>query len=328
MNALVLHQDAFGIEDLTGPIPPTMVEGPYTTIQVACAALNHRDQYIREGKYAKIQYPAVLGSDVSGWVVDEHGHAERSQLVLVDPSLGWGSTEDAQASDMTILGMPSQGGFAEQVIVPSVSVHAAPSHLTDEQAAALPLAGVTAWRALMRQGRCTPQDVVVVTGIGGGVSTMVLQFARALGCTVVVTSRSQEKLDRIPSDVHTVLMDGDGAWVSALKNYQPTLAVDSIGGSVTNGLMDALQPGGRIACYGASMGAIPQFNLHRLFWKQIHLVGSTMGSPSDFAAMLSFVSAHGIVPTIDSVVPFREIVSAFERMQGAEQLGKIVVRIA
>ena len=328
MKALVLREDAFGLQDIHGPVAPTMVDGPYTTIHVACAALNHRDQYIREGKYAKIQHPAILGSDVAGWVADEHDQVDRTQLVIVDPSLGWSTDENAQAPSMTILGMPSQGGFAERVIVPAANVHAAPAHLSAEEAAALPLAGVTAWRALMRQGQCTPQDVVVVTGIGGGVSTMAMQFARALGCTVVVTSRSQEKLDRMPADVHTIAMDDDGAWINALKAYHPTLAIDSIGGAVINGLMDALQPGGRIACYGASAGAPPNFNLHRLFWKQIHLDGSTMGSPSDFAAMLSFVSAHGIVPTVDSVVPFANIVSAFDRMQGASQLGKIVVRIA
>ncbi len=324
MNALVLRENSLAVEDIPSPECPT----GWTRLHVLAAALNHRDQYIREGQYARIQLPAVLGSDVCGLLAHQH----ISTRVLVDPSFGWGADPRAQGKDFHILGMPTQGGFAEEVCVPNENIHPAPSHLTDEECAALPLAGVTGYRALMRQGACTVHDVVVVTGIGGGVATMIASFALALGCKVIVTSRSQAKIDRVlehltSPNITGLVTDADGAWASTLKKHAPTLVVDSIGGDMVNAYMDALVPGGRIAMYGTSKGTAPSFNLHRLYWKQITLIGSTMGTSQDFADMLEFVSTHKITPIIDRVYTLEEGAAAFDRMKNSEQVGKIIIRV-
>jgi len=332
MKALVLHEDRLVVEDVGAPRKPDGVDGPFTTVKVACAALNHRDQYIREGRYARIQYPAILGSDVAGYIVTHDGSVQTNELYVVDPTFNWGDEESAQSTSMQILGMPSQGGFAEQIIVPIDHLHPAPSHLLPEEAAAIPLAGVTAWRALMYQGRCTKADVVYITGIGGGVATMAMQFALAAGCTVIVSSRSQQKLDRIAelastSRLTTVLLDDDGAWVPTIKALKPTLVVDSIAGDLVNHLTDVLVPGGRLVFYGASAGTVSSMNLHRVYWKQLVIKGSTMGTEDDFADMLSFVEKHELRPIIDKTYPLDDAVAAFDRMKDGEQLGKIVLRI-
>jgi zinc-binding alcohol dehydrogenase/oxidoreductase len=344
MNALVLRENSLAVEDIPTPECPT----GWSRLHVLCAALNHRDQYIREGKYARIQLPAVLGSDVCAHLVPRDARNDiavprsprndiapssfSGERVVVDPSFGWGADPRAQGKDFHILGMPTQGGFAEELCVPDENIHPAPSHLTDEECAALPLAGVTAYRALMRKGACTAHDVVVITGIGGGVATMAATFALALGCKVIVTSRSQAKIDRVleritSPNITGVVTDAEGAWVSTLKKHAPTLVVDSIGGDMVNSYMDALVPGGRIAMYGTSKGEAPSFNLHRLYWKQITLIGSTMGTSQDFADMLHFVNTHKIAPIIDRVYTLEEGADAFDRMKNAEQIGKIIIRI-
>lgn len=335
MKALVLTESELSIRELKSPLKPTTVEGPFTTVKVASAALNHRDQYIREGKYAKIQYPAVLGSDVSGYIMSRDGEVQTDELYVVDPTFAWGDNDAAQSTDMNILGMPSQGGFAEQVIVPIDHLHPAPTHLSADEAAAIPLAGVTAWRALMYQGRCTKDDTVYITGVGGGVATMAMQFALAIGCNVIVSSRSRDKLDALEDHEHvkdakltTVLIDDDGEWVSMIKKLKPNLIVDSIAGDTVNHLTDILVPGGRLIFYGASAGTVPAMNIHRVYWKQLTIKGSTMGTEDDFADMLSVIERYEIHPIIDKVYPLEEAEAAFDRMKDAQQLGKIVFKIS
>ncbi len=320
MRALVLRTDTFGVEKVARPGDPPGTSGPYTRVKVLCCALNHRDQYIREGLYARVQLPAIMGSDVCGMAGEDR--------VVIDATFNWGNNETSQGRDFHIMGMPSSGGFAEEVVVPTTNVYQAPSHLTDEQVAALPIAGVTAFRALFVQGACTRADTVVITGIGGGVATMAMLLAQKVGCKVIATSRSQEKLDSVAEYVTAgVRIDEEGAWVKELKAHRPTLIIDSIGGDLANGLLDAVAPAGRIIFYGASKGVVPGLNLHRVFWKQVSLVGSTMGSPADFANMLAFVEEHKITPIVDRVYSLDDAVDAFDRMKNAEQLGKIVVRI-
>jgi zinc-binding alcohol dehydrogenase/oxidoreductase len=332
MKALVLREDSLKIEEVDGPKRPDGLTGPFVTLDVVCAALNHRDQYIREGLYSRIQLPAILGSDVCGRIAEGEG---AGPLVVVDPTFRWGDDEEAQNREMHILGMPTQGGLAEQIIVPLSHIHRAPDHLSPAEAAALPVAGVTAFRALMRQGRCNASDVVLVPGAGGGVATVVIQFALAAGCTVIAMSRHAEKLHRLASYEHlasdrlrTVVMDADRSWVGTVKDYKPTLVVDSVGGPITNDLLDVLQPGGRLIQFGASAGTVPNMNLHRIFWKQITLRGSTMGNEDDFGDMLSFVASHEIRPVVDRILPFTDAAAGFDLLRDAEQCGKIVVQIS
>lgn len=326
MKAVVLTTGGLVVDE----IPTPQAVGSEVRIALDAAAVNHRDQYIREGKYAKIQLPVVLGSDGCG-VVDQAPHDAQhllGQRVVIDPAFAWGDDPRAQGPHFSILGMPRQGTFAEAVCVPAENVHLAPSHLTNEEAAALPLAGLTAYRATMVQGAVQQGDVVLVTGIGGGVATMAMQFALAAGATVWVTSGSDAKLARA-RDVGAV----GGAninvptWAQDLKREAGgfDVIIDSVGGDSVNDLTDLARAGGRLVFYGTSRGAVPSLNLHRVYWKQLHIIGSTMGTPSNFRAMLDMVTRHQIRPLIDSTYTLAHAEQAFDRMKQSEQLGKIVI---
>ncbi len=333
MNALVLTESGLLYQELPAPVCGV----DQVRIKLHAAALNHRDQYIREGKYSKIVLPAVLGSDGVGTVTDAPSHPELlGKRVVIDPSFAWGDDPRAQGPTYSILGMPTQGTFAEEIVVPSGNVHRAPEHLTDEQAAALPLAGVTGYRALMVQGALQSGESVLVTGIGGGVASMIMMFALAAGAQVYVSSRSEEKiaravemgarpLDSARGDGTAGPLDcarGDGS----ARGDGVDLVVDSIGGDTVNTLTSVVRPGGRLVFYGASRGAVPELNLHRIFWKQLQIIGSTMGTSQDFADMLRFVDEKKIVPVVDSTFALSDAEAAFNRLHAAGQFGKIVLR--
>lgn len=330
MKALVLRSP--GVLELSdielGPLAPG-----YVRVRMHTAALNHRDEWIVQGKYAKIRYPSVLGSDGCGTVVETNPPDEHvlGQRVVINPNQHWGDSDDAQSAAYSILGMPSQGTFAEFLDVPRDRVHLAPAHLSDEEAAALPLAGLTAYRAAFVKGQLRPDDTVLVTGIGGGVALAALQFVRAAGATkVAVTSGAEWKLRRareLGADVGVLYTDSQ--WDSTLRQQLGgiELAIDGTGGEPLNRIIGLCRPAGRIVVYGATLGAVPMLDLHRIFWKQLHLIGSTMGSDRDFAAMLAFVEQHRIRPVVDTVYELSQFEHAFERLRNREQFGKVVLRI-
>lgn len=308
MKAVVLGSDSFAVHDVPSPV----ADVNQTHLTVLACALNHRDQYIREGKYSRIQLPAILGSDVCGITND-------GVRVVVDASINWGSDARAQGKEYHILGMPSQGGLAEEVCVSTSNVYPAPDHLSNEEAACLPVAGVTAYRALFTRGQLQSGQTVLATGIGGGVATFTMLFASALGARVLASSRSQAKLDRAAEyGAEPVSMERDKGSVD--------LIIDSIGGDKLVEYLELIKPGGTIVSYGASAGIANNINLARVFWKQANILGSTMGTPRDFASMLEFVNRHQIRPVIDSVYALDQFNTAFERLRNADQFGKIVLR--
>lgn len=325
MRALLLSADGLSVADVQAP----ECGADDVRIRLRTAALNHRDVYITEGKYAKIQLPAILGSDGCGDVVQApEGSNLVGRRVIIDPSLDWGDDPSAQGPSFTVLGMPTQGTLAGEICIHRKYVHPAPSHLTHEEAAALPLAGVTAWRALMVQGGLTSNQTVLITGIGGGVALAAMQFAVAAGARVLVSSTSDQKIARaLEMGAHAGFNVNADGWSRAAAQAGPVdLVVDSVGGEYINDYTHIVRPGGRIAIYGASRGMVPNLNIHRIFWKQITLIGSTMGTPKDFADMLTFVTTRGIVPVVDSVHSLDEAPAAFERMHSSQQFGKIVIR--
>jgi len=328
MKALVLSSSGLTVDQW--PQPP-MRDG-HARVRIITAGLNHRDQWIREGKYAGITLPVVLGSDACGTVLEAPSSTSYvGTRVIIDPTLVWGDNAKAQGPDFSVLGMPSQGALAEEVVVPVANLYHAPDHLTDDQAAALPMAGVTAYRALFMQGGCSKDSTVLITGIGGGVALTAFVMALAVGARVFVTSTSDEKIAKAIAmgAAGGVNMEND-TWAKDLATQARTidLVVDSLGGSPFNDLLSIVRPGGRIVSYGATLGVVEKFSMHRIFWKQIHIVGSTMGTAADFGDMMEFVKLHKLIPIVDSVVTLEETPSALERLQRGEQFGKIVVRVA
>jgi len=306
----------------------------HVVIQLKTAALNRRDYWITQGLYPKIKLPVVLGSDGAGVVAETGNEVDTSwkgKEVILQSGINWGDREEAQASEFEVLGMPRDGTFATHILVPQETLHSKPDFLSWEESAALPLAGLTAWRSLMTQGQLQSDQTVLITGIGGGVALAALQFAVAAGARVWVTSASENKIERaIQLGAQGGFIYKEDDWESSMtqKAGAPDLIIDSAGGKAYNGLIDLIKPGGRIVSCGSTLGNPQQINMFKLFWKQIRIQGSSLGSPADFRNMMSFIQEHQIKPIVDAVYPLEEVNTALERMKHSEQFGKIVLTCA
>ena len=331
MQALRLHEtnQPLQLESLDTPAPfPGQA-----LIRLQTAALNHRDCWIMQGLYPGLQLPITLGSDGAG-IVQRVGEGVETSLVgeevIMNPGLRWGASAAAQADDFEILGMPTDGTFATHVIVPASCVFPRPKHLSGEESASLPLAGVTAYRALFTRGQLQSGQNVLISGIGGGVATFALQFAVAAGADVWVTSSSAEKIERaVGLGAKGGFNYKDENWVKEFSETAsaPNLIIDSAGGAGYAALMNLAAPAGRIVNYGATAGPPEKLDMFKLFWKQLRLQGSTMGSPTDFAAMLKFVNEKKLAPVVDVVTPLSEGNEAIGRMKSSPQFGKCVLSI-
>ena len=304
-------------------------------VALRAAALNHRDVWIKQGKYAGLKWPCRPGSDGAGVVCAAGAGVEAVWLgreVVINPSFGWGGSEHAQGPNFTILGLPRDGTLAEKIAVPLVQLAAKPPHISWEAAAALPLAGLTAYRALFARAHLRAGERVLVTGIGGGVALFALQYAVAVGAEMWVTSSSPAKIAR------AVALGARGGfdytkpdWAKEALAQAPgggfDVIVDSAGGEGFSDLLDLAVAGGRIVFFGATRGNVPALALRKIFWRQLSVLGTTMGSPADWSAMLEFVAQHRLKPIVSEVFPLERAAEAFALMERGGQFGKIVVRM-
>jgi zinc-binding alcohol dehydrogenase/oxidoreductase len=323
MKALVLNQVKQPLVLQERPSPKA--GAGQVIVKLRAAALNRRDYWITQGLYPQIKCPVILGSDGAGTADYKY------KQVIINPGYNWGGCQENQSSDFKILGMPDDGTFAEEIAVPQEQLFAKPEHLNWEQAAALPLTGLTAYRALFIKGKLQSSQTVLITGIGGGVACIALKLAIAAGATVIVTSSSQAKIDRALKMGATAgfLYTSKGYGSQVNEQFGPVhLVVDGAGGDGYNELIDIVSLGGTIVNYGATAGTPSKLELRKVFWKQLHLAGSTMGSPDDFTAMLDMVIKHKIEPVIDEVFDLSDGNKAFEKMDVSSQLGKLVLRIS
>jgi NADPH:quinone reductase-like Zn-dependent oxidoreductase len=335
MRAVRLHAiggpEHLVVEEIDAPVAG---EGEIL-IALRYAAFNRRDVFITQGLYPGIVLPVLPGSDGCG-VVAAHGPGASGPpvgtTVVIDPMLGWGDDPALWRADSSILGMPHAGTFADYVAVPAENVYAKPARLTDEQAAAIPLAGLTAYRAVFTRGRCTADDVVLIPGVGGGVQTFALQFAKAAGARTIVTSSNDAKLERaraLGADVciNYATSENWSKEVRAQSGGGPTLVIDSVGGETFAKSLDIARPGARVVTYGGTTGDA-KVRMFSIFWKQLDILGTSMGSPSDFRAMLELVASTELVPAIDEVVPLGDVAAAAARVAAGQQFGKVVLRVA
>jgi NADPH:quinone reductase-like Zn-dependent oxidoreductase len=329
MRALVLTGKN---EPLTQQEKPDLTPGDgEVVVRVHAAALNHRDVWIQKGQYAGLKYPVTPGSDGSGVVVNDPSGKYNGKEVIIDPALHWGNSPSYQdPKDFRILGLPDDGTFAEYVKVPLQNIVERPAHLSFEESAALPLAGVTAFRAVSTRARIQPGEKVLITGIGGGVALFALQYAVALGAKVYVTSGDGEKIDK------AIALGALGGanyksdnWGQSLQQQAGSFdaVIDGAGGDGVDELLNLATPGGRVVFYGATRGNPSALTVRRIFWKQLNILGTTMGSPEDFRSMIGFVGQHGIHPIVDKVFPFADGEAAMRHMDDAQQFGKIVIRV-
>lgn len=319
------------VEEIADPTP----EPGEILVQIRRAAFNRRDVFIAQGLYPGIQLPVTLGSDGCGTVA-AHGAGANTHAVgdrvVIHPALNWGDDERVWRRDAQVLGMPRDGTFAEYIAIPAENVHAAPAHLSDEEAAAIPLAGLTAYRACFSRGELTKDDTVLITGVGGGVQTFVLLFVKQCGAKAIVTSGSDAKLQRakaMGADV-TINYKKNENWSKEARDAAggggPSLIVDSIGGETLAKALDIARYGARVVIYGGTTGDA-KIRPFSIFWKQLDVRGTSMGSPEDFRHMLRFFSKAKLRPAIDEVVPMSEAAAAAARVSANEQFGKIVLAI-
>lgn len=324
MRAMVLH--GVGQKLVLEDRPSLQPSEGQAVVRLRAAALNHRDVWIRKGQYAGLKFPIVLGSDGVGTV--EKGPAEwLGKDVIVNPSLDWGDREEAKSDAFNILGLPHDGTFAEEVVVPAENLVEKPGFMSDAQAAALPLAGLTAYRALFARSGLKLGERVLITGAGGGAASLGLRFAVAAGARVWATTSGEAKLRRAEAMGAEKAVDyRQEGWEEALGEEFDVI-LDSAGGPGFLKLIDLAAPGGRIAFFGATAGDPPAFPMRKVFWKQLSVLGTTMGSPKDFADLVAFVAQHRIVPDVDVTFPVERANEALDRMESGAQAGKIVLTI-
>lgn len=335
MKAVLLTETG-GPDKLTIGEVPTPSPGPgEVRVKLKAAALNRRDFWITIGLYPNMKLPCTAGSDGAG-VIDEVGPGADAKLkgreVVIYPAKNWGDNPRTFGPDFRILGMPDQGTFAEYICVPAGDVYDKPAHLSFEEAAAVPLAGLTAWRAVVTQAEVRPGDKALITGAGSGVSTFAIQWAAQHGAEVWVSSGGAEKIEKAKSlgaKGGVNYRDADCYKSLAKQTGGFDFCIDSAGGDAVNDILDSLKPGGRFVFFGATVGSPSKAaDLRRLFFRHIRIQGTTMGMPSEFRAMLEFLSKKKIKPVVHAVLPMEKAAEAHRLLEKFSQTGKVVLRIA
>jgi len=312
---------------------PDLQPGPgEVVVDLKAAALNRRDVFVRKG-VAKVPLPLTPGSDGAGVVSaigdGVKGVAEGDEVIIL-PSLAWGDDQRAPGPRFRILGGPDQGTYAQQIVIAAENVYPRPGRLSWHEAAALPLAGLTAWRALFSRARVQPGETVLVIGIGGGVATFALHLAKAAGCKVVVTSSSDEKLAKaaaLGADAGVNYATAGDEWAAAVKETNGggvDVVIDSVG-STWAGSVESCAPGGRVVVFGGTGGAKVEMMVRPMTLGQVSLLGTTMGSPMEFGQLLAAVDTQSWVPVIDSVRPLADAAAAHEREEAGLHFGKLVL---
>ena len=323
MKAVRIHEDGgpdvLRYENAPDPVPGT----GQVLIELRAASLNHLDLWIRKG-LPSVPKPRILGADGAGVVVSGDGFTPGDRVVI-NPG------HEVGDGKVSVLGEHSDGTHAELIAVPRSQVYPLPGSIDFESAAAFPLVFETAYRMLVTKAHLQDDEWVLVWGIGGGVATATLAIANALGAHVIVTSSNEEKLARArelgAEATFNHETDDVAAGVKEITGGGAHVIVDNVGEATWKRSLDAARPNGRICVCGATTGPNPPANLHRIWWKQLTIFGSTMGSQADFEAVYELVKSGRAVPVVDAVFPLAGAAAAHERLEAGDQLGKIVLRI-
>jgi NADPH:quinone reductase-like Zn-dependent oxidoreductase len=295
------------------PEPPTP---DWVRVDVRASALNHHDLWSLRGVgLAEKQLPMILGCDAAG--VDEDGNEVVVHAVVSDPNWRGDETLDPRRS---LLSERYQGTFAERVVVPRANLLPKPASVSFEEAACLPTSWLTAYRMLFTQSGLRPGDTVLVQGAGGGVSTALIVLGKAAGYRVWVTGRDEAKRARA---VET--LGADAAFESGARLPERVDAVmETVGEATWSHSLKSLRPGGTLVCSGATSGPNPPAELNRVFFLQLRVVGSTMGTRDELAGLLRLCEQTGVRPVIDRVLPLSQAKEGFTAMAAGDLFGKVV----
>jgi len=316
-----VYADSFSSDDplsglKLGDRPDPVAEDGWTTIDVKAAALNHHDLWSLQGVGLKQEaLPMILGCDAAG--LDEDGNEVVVHAVVSDPSWRGDETLDPKRS---LLSERYQGTLADKVVVPTRNVVPKPSSLSFEEAACLPTAWLTAYRMLFTQGGLKPGDSVLVQGAGGGVATALIALGRAAGLRVYATSRDETKRKRaVELGAHEAFESG------ARLPARVDAVMETVGKATWSHSVKSLRPGGTLVVSGATSGANPDnAELTRVFFLQLRVIGSTMGTRDELASLTELLDVSGVRPVIDQVLPMEKARDGFAAMAGGDVFGKIV----
>lgn len=325
MQAVVLERPG-APEALVYATTPDPVPGAgKVLVELRAAAVNRRDALVRSaaGPAYVFPLPLILGSDGAGV------RRDTGEDVVILPGLHWGPSEAVAGPHFRIVGGPGDGTYAELIAVPQANVFPRPPGLSWEEAAALPVAALTAYRALFPLGQLRRGQRSVILGVGGGVSLAAIQLARHVGAHVAVTSSSPEKLQRARELGADVAVDyRDAGWARQLREETggADLVLDSVGSTWADSV-DVLAPGGRLVACGGTGSTEVTLDVRAVYLAQKQILGTKLGSPADFRALLALVDEGAMRPIVDSVRPLAEAQAAHERLEAGEQFGKLVLSV-
>lgn len=331
MKAIVLNQKTYKLE--TKDVNQPILSHSDILIKLKASAINHHELWSIKEKDLKSDSNIIMGSDGAG-IVEEVGsavnHLKKGDEVIINPSINWGLNSRVHGQKYEILGFPTQGTFAEYVSINHQYVLNKPEHLSFQESAALPLAGLTAYRALFTRGEFKSNNKVLITGIGGGAALFALSFAVESGAEVYITSGNENKISKaVELGAKGGVNYKDSNWSAELldkvKGFD--VIIDSAAGKGFTELTELANPGGRIALFGRTAGNILNLNPKTIFWKQLSIHGTTMGNKEEFKKMIDLISSKKIHPVIDSIYSTHEINLAFDKMDKGEQFGKIVINM-
>lgn len=322
----IIHSGKEGFEGLSyGEMEDPSVAKKQVKIKMISSGMNRRDLIVTT-RHKADQPPLVPGSDGAG-VIAEVGEGvtdfQVGDEVIINPGLGWIEKSDAPPEGFEILGLPDNGTFAEYIVLPVENVAKKPTHLSFDEAGVLTLAALTGYRALFTRGQVKKGDTVLLPGIGSGVLTFILKFAKAAGARVIVTSRSEEKLkaaEKLGAD-RGILTQSD--WNKELSEERIDLAIESIGRATFNKSLSVVRKGGTLVTFGATTEDEVEINIRTFFYAQQNILGTTMGSSEEFKEMLQFIEKHQIKPEIDHIFQLSEYKEAFEYLRDTKNFGKI-----
>jgi NADPH:quinone reductase-like Zn-dependent oxidoreductase len=320
LKAIRIHEDGgpevLRYEDAPDPVPGA----DDVLIRLRATSLNHIDLWVRSGRPSAPK-PRILGADGAGIVESGPGFSPGDRVVM-NPGIDHGDY-------VAVYGEHMDGTDAELVAVPRQNVYPIPAGMSFEEAAAFPMVFVTAYRMLVTRAGLQDGETVLIWGIGGGVATAANSIARALGAKTIVTSSNGDKLVRIDADVKVNHADVDvvEAVKEATGGVGADVVVEHVGEATWQRSLQAARFLGRVVVCGATSGPNPPAALHRIWWKQLSVLGSTMGTKEDFDGVYELVASGKARPVIDEVFPLSEVRAAHERMEAGEQFGKIVLRI-
>ncbi|SDH03543.1 zinc-binding alcohol dehydrogenase/oxidoreductase [Alteribacillus persepolensis] len=300
------------------------------TVKLKSAGLNHRDIFVLD-RHKPEDPPVILGSDGAGVIESVGTGVQRVNVgdeVVINPGLGWEMNSDAPPEGFQILGFPDNGTFAEYLTVSADSVEKKPEHLNWEEAGVFSLAALTAYRALFTRGKIHSDMTVLIPGIGSGVATFLLQFAKAAGATVYVTSRSEAKREKALELGADLAIDSNDDWDKQLHGTQADLVIESVGAATFDQSLHQLRRGGTLVTFGASAGDTIQLDLRSFFYGQYNLLGSTMGSAEEYRDMLQLIESQQIRPVMDRTYTLEQFHKGFKRLEEAQQFGKVGFQIS